>query len=590
MRRALLALIVLAGAIAAALFVRGAVAPEAVRERIEATLSAWAGTPLHLGGTVETHLLPTPGLRWSRVTLTDPSGTIVADADAIDVGLAVLPLLKGRSEMTGLAAHGASGRLRLADLPPTTALLARLAALPPIDLRFDGAGLAVEARDGAVERLDRLEGRLTRGDGGRLDLTLAGRLRGETIGLNLTLPTDPATSPRWRLAATGPGAEIEAGGTRGVDADHRFGGTVSIDATDPARFAAWTGIASIADLIRAPLRLDATLAAGAATTTLTDLRLSLADAAATGSLAISHGDGEPALSGTLAFDTLDFAGTTPLFGEGWKRISLDRRRLPVALDLRLSAKRLKTARLDVAKLAASLNLAEGRLNAEIGEAGLWGRTVSAVVVGDLDDAGLSGRLRAGAKDLPATELGALFAIEGIEAGTVGIGFEGETVCARLGDCIDAIAGRLRLSARALTVTGASPFGDVTRFHPIVVAPKAAARKAVWSQAEADIRLQGRDARIESLEMTSTDARFALRGVGDLSTGGVDLSGHAFFRNLRATPPGRPAEEIRIPLSVRGTLRKLEVTPAMPEAIPADPIAVPLAPIPIVPPIGAPTPR
>lgn len=586
MKRALLAAIVLIGAIGGALFLRDAIAPEVVRERIEATVSAWIGTPLHLTGTVETHLLPSPGLRWIAPSLTDASGRVLVGADALDVDLAVGPLLHGRSEFTTATLHGGAARIAVAALPID---LARLAALPPLDLEIDGAALALERADGSVERIERIGGRLTRSaDGTRFETNLAARLRGEPVTLDVSLPTTPTASPRWRIAATAPGVGIKAGGTRVVATPLDFTGSLVVEASEPARFAAWASLGPLADLVLAPLHLDATLAAGVTGATLTDLRLSLGDADATGSLVFTRTESEPALSGTLAFDTVDFATTEPMFGDGWKRIPLDRDRVPVALDLRLSAKRLKTTHFDLTRLAASLNLAGGRLNAELGEAGLWGRTVSATVVGDVGDTGLAGRLRAVAKDLPATEVGSLFAIEGIEAGTIAAGFEGETVCAHLGDCVDAITGRLRLSARGLAVTGASPFGDVTRFHPIVVAPKAASRKALWSQAEADIRLRGADARVESLDMTSADARFALRGVGDLATGGVDLAGHAYFRNLRATPPGTTTEEIRIPLSVRGTVRKLEVTPAMPEQIPLDPVTVPLAPIPIVPPLAPPS--
>lgn len=590
MKRALFALIVMIGAIVGALFLRGAIAPEEVLRRLETLLAAAVGEPVRLAaGTVETHLMPTPGLRWTRATVSDTSGRLLADADAVDVDLALMPLLHGRSELAAVTLHGASGRIAIPDSAAAAGLYARIAGLPPIDLRIDGAALAVERRDGVVERIENIVGRLQRPtDGSRLDTKLSARLRGEPVSLDLSLPTTSAASPRWRIAVEAPGLGVKAGGTRVGDAVFNHTGTVTIDAPEPARFAGWVGAGPLADIVLAPLRLDATLTAGTGGATLTDLRLSLGETGATGSLALSLGKSEPALSGTLAFDTLDFSAAEPLLGNGWKRLPLDRERLPLALDLRLSAKRLTTPRLALTKLAASLNLAEGRLNAEVGEAGLWGRTASATVVGDVGASGLAGRLRISAKDLPAAEIGALFAIEGVEAGTIGVGFEGETTCAELGDCATALAGRLRLSARALAVTGASPFGDVTRFHPIVVAPRAASRKAVWSQAEADVRLQGADARIESFEMTSTDARFALRGVGDLTTGGVDLAGHAFFRNLRPTTPGAVAEEIRIPLAVRGTLHRLEVVPAMPEQIPLDPVTVPLAPIPIVPPITAPS--
>lgn len=589
MRRRILALIVLVGAIVGALVLRDAIVPEAVRERLEVTLGAWIGTPVHLTGAVETHLMPSPGLRWTRAAVVDAHGVTRLDADEIELSIAAMPLLRGHVEVAGVTLRGARARIALADLPRPTAWPERLAALPPLDLRFEAATLTLETAPGTTDTVDQIDARLVRTAGnGRFDLEVQARLRGESVALDASLPTEPAASARWRIEAAAPGAHLKAGGTRTPTATLGLAGTVSLEVPEAARFAGWAGFDQYADLIRAPLRLDATLASTPTVTTLTNLHLSLADAAASGSLAVTHGAGEPALSGTLAFDTLDFGSVEPLLGDGWKAIPLDRSHLAPALDLRLSARRLKTARVELSNVGASLNLAAGRLNAEIGEATVWGRPVSAVVVGDIGIDGLSGRLRAVAKDLPAAEVGTLFEIEGVEAGSVGIGFEGEAVCARLGDCVTALAGRLRLSARNLAVTGNSPFGDVTRFHPIVVAPKGASRKAIWTQAEADVHLQRTDARIDALEMTSADARFALRGVGNLVTGAVDLAGHAFFRNQRATPPGTPAEEIRIPLSVRGTLHKLEVTPAMPEQIPQDPVAVPLAPILIIPPIAAPS--
>lgn len=562
---------------------RGAIAPDGVRARLEAALAEAIGAPIRLSGASDVRLTPLPRIEWRDAVLTDATtGAPLLSAATIETSLALTPLLRGVAEPTSITLDGA--RIAL-DQTRLRTVLSHASALPAFDLRLRRSTLDLTLAVGRVERFEAVEGKIVR-SAAALSADLTGRWRDETVGLEVSAPLGPAAT-RWRVVAEAAGAALKAGGLRATD---RVGldGTVALTVPDPARLAKLLALGPRGDLLRAPATLEADLTATPTSLTLADLRLTLAGSTATGSLALSIADTEPALSGTLAFADLDLTKSAPIFGDGWRDLALDDHRPVPALDLRLSAKRLIAPRFELMRPAASLNLADGRLNAEIGDAGLWDRPVSAVLVGDFGKGGLAARLRALAKDLPAIEVGRLFAIDGVEAGAISAAFEGETRCATLGACAAAIEGRLRLSATGLAVTGASPFGDVTRFHPIVVAPKAATRKAVWPEAEADIRLAGTAATVDVVEIRGADARFALKGTGDLSNGAVDLTGHAFFRNLRAAPAAEPTDRvIRIPLQIHGTIRKLTITPAMPEQVPIEAPVTPLTPIPIVPPIAVP---
>lgn len=588
MRRGLIVLLAVGLVIVGVLGLRGVIAPEAVRARLEATLAAWIGEPVRVEGTAEVDLLPTPRMRWRRAELTAVSGSrrLVA-ADEIEAPIALLPLLAGRVEPTGLALRGIAIDLDRNALLATAALAARADDLPPLALTIERGTVEFVGPDGRRERLEAVAGTFDRsGPTAGLDLRLTGRWRDEPVTLDAALPLG-STATKGRLVASLAGASVKAQGKRRLD-PAGFDGTAVVAVPEPARLARLADLGPLADLLRAPIALETSLAADRTAVTLSELSLSLGESEASGSLAVTFAGREPALSGTLAFGDLDLGGAPPIFGDGWKAVSLDAAHLGLALDLRLSAKRLVTPRFELTRPAASLNLAAGRLDAEIADAGLWGRPVSLVITGDVGDGGLSARLRALAKDLPATEIGRLFAIDGVEGGTVAAAFEGTAVCADLGACADAVSGRLRLSTRDLAVTGTSPFGDVTRFHPIVVASKPTSRRTLWSSAEADVHVEGTAARFDAVEMTGADGRFALRGEGSFADGTVDLSGLAYFRNLRAAPASAGDQEIRIPLRVHGSIRRLEITPAMPEQVTTEPPAPTLAPIPIVPPIAVPT--
>lgn len=588
MRRGLLALLALSALIVTTLALRDVIAPDVARRRLEATISAWVGMPVELSGSAEVRLLPWPGLVWTTAVLTERvGGTTLATADRVEAPLALLPLLRGRVVPSALRLTAPSLRVAPPGIATAKALLERLAALPPLDLRIEDGRVETIDPSGRADGIEAVAGRLSHaGPGEAVETDLTARWRGEPVSLRLSLPTADLTA-RWSLAAGIGEASLKIAGRGRAGAPLAFDGTVAVDVPDPVRLGRTVAIGPLADLLRVPLRLAATLAATPTAATLTDLRLALGASTAEGTLVVSADGEEPALSGTLAFADLIVAGDAPMFGDGWQAIPLDSRRLGLALDLRFSARRLVARDVELTRFAGSLNLAEDRLNAEIGDAALFDRPVSVVVAGDLGEAGLTARIRALGKDLPAADLAGLFAIDGMEGGTVAAAFEGETHCADLGACAAAIDGRLRLSATDLTVTGGAPFGDVTRFHPIVVAPKPAMRRTVWSRTEADVHLSGTTARIDAVEMTGADARFALKGTGDLDSGSLDLTGHAFFRDQRTIADRPTPGDIRIPLRIQGSIRNLRITPAMPEQMPAEPAAPPLSPIPIVPPVAVP---
>ena len=571
MKRPIVALVVVALLAFAALAIRAAVAPDALRAALEERLEAWIGRPVVVTGRADVRLLPSPSVRWSEATLAHPETAAFAEIDELTVRLSPTARLLGRVQIAAVDLHRPRLRLAAPDRHRLLDVEARAAALPALDLTIDDGTVDLDRGGGAVERFDAVEASLRwppAHDRAEFELSAlrhGGRFR---LGVKGPSPLDLARGTPSRLAVdlTTPDLRLRWTGHLDADPTRRLTGALDLDVADPNRALAWFGIARGADLLAAGVHLEAQTRVSTTAATLTSLRLDLGGARATGVLSLRWDLAEPLLGGTLAFDALGFGGERPSgFGSGWRDVALDRDRVALGLDLRLSAGRFVLGDLVLGRAAASIHLVDGRLQADVGEITLWDRPISASLRGELRPDGLHTRVSAHAGELPATGLATLLGIPALESGAVTATFDGETACARPIDCLFAPSGRLRLAAHDLTVVGPSPFGDVTRFHPIVVAPKATPTRALWPRATAELQLTGPHVAVEQLDILTERGRFVLSGIGNLLAATLDLAGRAEFPNARADP-ARPASSIvAIPIRVRGTLAGFETTAGHEEA-------------------------
>ncbi|TBW35984.1 hypothetical protein EYW49_15340 [Siculibacillus lacustris] len=574
MMRPAVALIVVAVLIVAAVAVRSSIAPDRLRADAERRIAAWVGTPLRLRGTAEVRLMPMPNVRFTDVAASTVDGaTALGRADAMVVWLSPTALLRGAVVATGLTLSHPVVETTAPDLDGLVARLReRARAAPPGRIDIDAGVLTLRAPEGGGETIEAIDATLVQPPaGGTFEASATLRWHGEAATFALRTPGPAATSAAGptELRIGAPGFDLDFAGT--ADAQGAVAGTFATSLADPARFARWSGHPADPTLLDGPLALSGRLTIAGTTATLAGARLDLAGDRGEGALALQFDGPRPQLAGTLAFDVLDYGSArTGVLGAGWRAVALDRIAPPFDLDLRLSASRIVVAGLSLGRVAASLAATEGRLLVEIGNADLWTTPVSAALRGDIGEEGLRAQFKATAGELPLAPLLSLLAIPGVESGRTAATLDADLRCRRLGDCLAQLAGRLRLDARTVTVTGASPFGDVTRFHPIVVKAAAPASTSVWDRIDADLRFAGRRAEVDRLDIDSRGTRFVLKGTGDLVTGALDLVGNAFFPAFRPDPARSGSDTITIPIRVGGNVRRLETTQRTPVGVsPAD---------------------
>lgn len=595
LRRPLIALVAVVVVALGALTIRASIAVDATRDEVENCLSAMVGGRLRLIGSATSRLLPWPGIHFDRAVLVRAEdGEALAQMEALDVSLDVAALLLGRPHPQEIRLS--RPEIRFAVGEPRTSVAAAagyLRRLRPTTVVIE-KGRMIAATPFGEETLDGIEARVSwPRPSANATLRAAFRWRGEAVTLDLETPSPELLIAGDRAAGalrlTSPFLRLGFSGEAGLTPAPRIVGTGEIELVDAARFARWTGLPRTADVLAGRWRIDGDASADARGVVFSNARVDLAGNKGQGVLNWRWDLPRPRLGGTIAFSDIDQTNEARRpFGPGWRALALDRAGFGPDYDLRLSTPSLKAGGVTLTRVAASLLVGEGRLHAEIGSAELFGKPVSVTARGTLEPDGLKAQIRGSGDDLPIADLAALAAIPGIEAGRAIVALEAETRCATLGACLGAIGGRLRVGLKAATVTGASPFADVSRFHPIVPRPTRAAVTTTWDRADADLRFTGPRVDVDKVEVIGQSARFTFAGKGDFATGAVDLLGNAYFPAFRPDPTRSGTTDVTVPMRLGGTLRRLEATardlpapaaPQTPTAAPAPATAEPPAPAP-----------
>lgn len=585
LRRSALVILALVLAVFGAMTIRATITVDTARAEVEESLSALAGVPLHLGGVATARLLPWPSVRFDDVSLRRRGdGRVVATMASLDVSLDVAALLLGRLRAEDLRLTHPDVHLDLGDTRPTIpAVVTAIAEWKPISVTVEKGRFALTTTAGE-EVLDTVDARLSwPRPSANLQLRAGFRWRGESLGFDLDSPSPvrllAGETGAASLRLTSAPLRLAFSGTGGLTSPVRFEGTGDVEIVDAVRFARWTGLPRTRDLLAGRFRLDGRLTTDSRGATMPDARLDVAGNKAEGALTLRWDAARPRLSGTVAFAALDFtSGRRRPFGAGWPDFPFDRDVRSLDLDLRLSTPSVKLPGTTLTRVAAALHVSEGRLRAEIGNAELFGKPVSATLRGTLGGGGLEAQIRAGGEELPLADIAKLFTVPGVEAGKASVNFDGETRCLTLGACFAATSGHVRIDTRATKVTGTSPFADMSRFRPIVPQANGTTVTTAWEAVAVDMRLAGARATVDRVEILGQDARFLFTGKGDLASGAVDLTGHAYFPAFRPDPARTGTNEVAVPLRIGGTLRRLEI--AAPDAAPPpepQPLPTPAAP-------------
>ncbi len=580
LERPLIALVAVVVLAIGALTIRASIAVDATRDEVEDCLSALVGGRLRIIGSATSRLLPWPGIHFDEATLVRADdGATLARMEAVDVSLDVAALLLGRPRPQEIRLTRPEIRFAVAD-PRTsvTAAAAYLDRLKPTTVVIEKGRVVADTPLGE-EILDGLEASIAwPRPSANATLRAAFVWRGEATTLDLETPSPELLVASDRAAAalrlTSPFLRLAFSGDAGLTPAPRIVGTGEIELVDAARFARWAGLPRTADVLAGRWRIEGDASADARGVAFSNARVDLAGNKGQGALTWRWDLPRPRLGGTIAFSDIDLSNERRRpFGPGWRALALDRAGFGPDFDLRLSSPSLVAAGVTLTRVAASLLVGEGRLHAEIGTAQFFGKTVSLMARGTLEADGLKAQIRGSGDDLPIADLAALAAIPGVEGGRAAVAFEAETRCGVLGACLAAVGGRLRVGVEAATVTGASPFADISRFHPIVPKPTRAAVTTTWDRADADLRFTGSHVDVDKVEVVGKSARFTFSGRGDLATGAVDLLGNAYFPAFRPDPTRNGTTDVIVPMRLGGTLRRLEAT-ARGQPAPAKPLAAP----------------
>jgi AsmA protein len=543
-------------ALAACGFVRWPLSPAKVGDSLNAAFGASPRLHWSVPQTASFSALPRPGVQIADARLDDAYGVNLLSAPAARLNLSLVDLLRGRFIPTGVILVSPTITIDV-DRPPFAgagggsagaASVARpLAPLASLSLS-NGVLRLLSAKRGLDTLIDNVKGRfdgLTVGDQLRVNLSAVWRKTPITIAGALNDPESAATgapspmvfaldSPLGRLAFSGSLALTDK---TGADGDL----TVSIPSV--AALASFLDAHPPSALSADDLAITAKVKGTTDSFTLGDATLTSAGQTLEGALAISDAGGRPAVSGTLAAETL---ALEPLLGPperiwdpsgGWSTTPFALAPLrSFDLDLRLSAAHLDVYGLKVADAAASAIVTEGKLSATLLEAAAYGGRLQ----GELGAACVGRDLELSARgELVDADLGAAIAdfAPPIVTGTGGVKFALEASGVSPAAAIASLSGAASLEAANGSILGVNLEEALrrSRRRPIDVERDMRVGGTAFDRFDVSLGLDQGRAQVRRGVMTSPGVKAGLNGV-------IDLSGQNWGLQVNAVQTDAAGEE------------------------------------------------
>jgi AsmA protein len=337
--------------------------------------------------------LPWPSVRIVDARLDDAYGVNLLSAPAAGLNLSLIDLLRGRVIPTGVILVSPTVTVDV-DHPPFAgaagglggpASLARRALAPLASLRLSNGVLRlVSAKRGVDTLIDNVQGRfdgLTIGDQLRFNLSAIWRKTPIAVAGALD---DPETAARGEpspivFGLDSPLAKLAFGGSLALGDKPSADGDLTASVPSIAALASFLNAKPPPVLAADDIAIIAKVKGAPNVLTLGDATLTSAGQTLEGALAISGAAERPAVSGTLAAETLALG---PLLGPpervfdpsgGWsaKPFAFEPMRA-FDLDLRLSAAHLDIYGLPLADAAASVIVKDGKLDMTLIEAAAYG--------------------------------------------------------------------------------------------------------------------------------------------------------------------------------------------------------------------------
>ncbi|CAA7626614.1 AsmA family protein [Magnetospirillum sp. UT-4] len=431
MKKLLIALAALAAVVVAALVVLPSLVPaDRIKQEVVAQVKAATGRDLTIDGKVSVSAFPSLSVQVSNVALSNPPGFSSKDLvrlGALDVQLKLIPILSGRVEVDSFVLVDPlinlevdrQGRANWVFDTPGAKTEAKPAAKPADsgggggggaglgdvalgDVRISNGRLVyVDAKAGTKEEVDAVDLTLTLKN---LDSPLAAKgsakWHGKTIDLSLGVAKPRAvmeggTSPveiaigaeTVKLSFKGDATGGKAAGAKGeLDLSVPSIRNLVQWATTKPLDAPGTGLG--------PFSLKGMLAAGGTKVSLSQAAIAIDSIKANGDFAVDTGGARPALKGRLDIDTLDLnpylppegqakaggggaSSPAPAGGGGaaksdWSDDAIDASGLKAAdVDFALSVGAIKVKKIQVGKSALTLDIANGRMVADLTQLSLY---------------------------------------------------------------------------------------------------------------------------------------------------------------------------------------------------------------------------
>ena len=378
-------------ALAACGFMRWPLSAAKVGDSLNAAFGASPRLHWSAPETASFSAFPWPSVQIAEARLDDAYGVNLLSAPAARLNLSLIDLLRGRLIPTGAILVSPTVTIDV-DRPPFAgaggesagpASVARaLAPLASLSLS-NGVLRLLSAKRGLDTLIDNVRGRLdglTVGDQLRFNLSAVWRKTPVTIAGELNDPESAAKGSPSPIvfALDSPLAKLAFGGSLALADEPSADGDLTVSIPSIAALASFLDAhppSVLADDIAIAAKVNGT----ADLLTLGDATLTSAGQTLEGALAISDAGGRPAVSGTLAAETL---ALKPLLGPPERVLGPSGRWstkpfgfAPLRsfdLDLRLSATNLDVYGLKLADVAASAIVTEGKLSATLLEAAAYG--------------------------------------------------------------------------------------------------------------------------------------------------------------------------------------------------------------------------
>lgn len=405
-------LVIAAALIAALPYIASA---QIVRDRIALEVSAWSGYRVELGAAPEIEVWPFRAVL-REVVLSgwfDPDRRPVITAETVEIDLSPLAALRGDVLFStarlvrptirlasdagdvGLSTSPVGGRIAR-SIEDARNVLARdpvnpdVNALPrdPFGTIQVVDGRIVTARSGKEE--DLLTSVAGTFDWAALDrpirLSMTGIWRGESIALDVAVARPlvlfaGGTGPLSLNLKSAP-ASFTFNGTASLSGDTFFAGSARFASPSLHRMIEWSAPDAAAASPIGVVSIEGKIAGNRQRLKLEDARMSIDGNSGTGVIELALAERLPALSGTLAFETLDLRSFLSAFGaaDGPAGLSggveLANR---IDLDLRLSAERATSGSIALEDVAATARVKREHAAFDVSDASAFGGNVQASI-------------------------------------------------------------------------------------------------------------------------------------------------------------------------------------------------------------------